>query len=70
MKNKTNKDIEKMSGKERMEKFKDLKMELVRANVSANRTSSKTKELKRAISRLLTMRINKTSKEGELKKTK
>lgn len=64
------KDIEKMSGKERMEKFKDLKMELVRANVSANRTSSKTKELKRAISRLLTMRINKTSKEGELKKTK
>jgi len=64
------KDIEKMSGKERMEKLKDLKMELVRANVSANRTSSKTKELKRAISRLLTMRINKTSKEGELKKTK
>lgn len=47
-------DLKKMSEKEMTEKIKDLKMELVKANVTANRTNAKTKELKRTISRLLT----------------
>ena len=48
------KDIEKMDQKTRKEKLKDLKMELVKANVAANRTNAKTKEIKRAIARLIT----------------
>jgi ribosomal protein L29 len=69
------KEIVKMSPKERSEKLKELKMELVRANVTANKTNAKTKELKRAISRILTYssmekyKVNKSSdKEGELRK--
>jgi len=53
-------DIRKMNDKERKDKLKDLKFELVKANVSANKTNSKAKEIKRAVSRLLTeMKINK-----------
>jgi len=66
-----NREVKKMGEKERTEKLKDLKMELVRANVTANKTNAKTKEIKRAISRLLTSKVNKTSAEkaeGELKK--
>ncbi len=61
------KDIQKMEKKERESKLSELKMELVKANVTANKTNAKTKEIKRAISRLLT--FNK-SKEEELKKNK
>lgn len=60
------KDIKDMSGKDRESKLKELKMELIRANVTANKTSAKTKEIKRAISRLIT--FNKSFKEGLLKK--
>jgi ribosomal protein L29 len=62
------KDVSKMSFKERQEKIRELKVELVKANVTANRTNAKTKEIKRAISRLLT--FNKTSKGEELNKHK
>ena len=48
------KDVANMEKKEREEKLKDLKMELIKANVTANRTNAKTKEIKRAISRLKT----------------
>lgn len=47
-------DIKKMDKKQREEKLKDLKFELTKANVTANKTNAKTKEIKRAISRLLT----------------
>lgn len=60
-----NKDIKKMSEKERQEKIIELKMELIKANVTANKTNAKTKEIKRAISRLIT--FDKSNKE-ELKK--
>jgi len=73
-----NKEIKKLGEKEAAEKLKDLKLELIRANVTANRTNAKTKEIKRAISRLLSLsrmkklelKINKTSikVEEELKK--
>ena len=58
------KDIAKMSDKERTEKLAELKMELIKANVTANKTNAKTKEIKRAISRLIT--FDKSNKE-ELK---
>ncbi len=50
------KDLVKMSEKEREEKLKDLKFELVKSNVAANKTNAKTKEIKRAIARILTMK--------------
>jgi ribosomal protein L29 len=60
------KEVSKMNKKDRDGKLKDLRMELIRANVAANKSNSKTKEIKRAISRLIT--FSKSSKEGELKK--
>lgn len=74
------KEVKKMSDTDKKEKLKDLKMELVRANVTANKTNAKTKEIKRTIARLLTTmnaqnkpenKINKTEArkaKGELKK--
>tara|TARA_Y100000310_G_C20631474_1_gene788878 strand:- start:688 stop:912 length:225 start_codon:yes stop_codon:yes gene_type:complete len=67
-------EINKMSDKERTEKTKELKLEIAKANVTANKASSDTKELKRALARLHTMekskgnKLNKSDKE-ELKKT-
>ncbi len=57
------KDAQKMSQKDRNEKLEELKLELVKANVTANRAKAKTKEIKRAISRLLT--INKSALIGK-----
>lgn len=55
------KDITKMSNKEIEEKIKELKMELVRNQVNANKGGKiKTREIKRTIARLLTFnRLNK-----------
>ena len=47
-------EVKKMDNKARELKLKDLKLELVKANVTANKTNAKTKEIKRAISRLFT----------------
>jgi len=55
-------DIRKMNKKNREEKLKELKLELIKANVTANKVSAKTKEIKRAIARLIT--INKSFKEA------
>jgi ribosomal protein L29 len=60
------KDIAKMSQKDREDKMKELRFELVKAGVTANKTNAKTKEIKRAISRLMT--LNKSSKEALNKK--
>lgn len=49
-----NSDVKKMSEKELKDKLKEIKLELTKANVTANKTNAKTKELKRAISRILT----------------
>ncbi len=48
------KDVAKMGDKEREEKLKDLRLELIKANVTANKTNAKTKEIKKAIARILT----------------
>ena len=60
------KDVAKMPEKERAEKLKELKMELVKAGVTANKSNAKTKEIKRAISRLIT--FSKSAKEELNKK--
>ncbi len=49
------KDIVKMDEKSRNDKLKDLKMELVKARISTNKASAKTKEIKRAIARIITI---------------
>ncbi|PIN90826.1 50S ribosomal protein L29 [Candidatus Pacearchaeota archaeon CG10_big_fil_rev_8_21_14_0_10_34_76] len=49
------KDIRKMDEKNRKERLKDLRMELTKANVTAHKTNAKTKEIKRAIARILTI---------------
>jgi len=59
------KDVAKMAKEERTSKIKELRLELIKANVTANKTNAKTKEIKRAISRLITFN---TSKKEELKK--
>lgn len=61
-----NKDVIKMSKEDRTSKLKDLKLELIKANVTANKAKSKTKELKRAVARILT--FNTASKEVANKK--
>jgi len=48
------KDISKMSKEEKELKLKELKLELIKSGVTANKQNAKTKEIKRAISRLLT----------------
>jgi len=49
-----NSDVKKMKKEEVETKLKDLRLELVKASVTANKQNAKTKEIKRAISRLLT----------------
>ncbi len=55
------KDISKISEKERQEKLKDLKMEIIKNKVASKSGKIKTKEIKKAIARLLTFnRLNKS----------
>jgi len=57
------KDIGKMSDKEKVEKLKELKMELTRANVAANKTGKiKIKEIRRTIAKILTFKAKKLEK--------
>jgi ribosomal protein L29 len=48
------KDVIKLNPEEVKSKIKDLQMELIKANVTANKQNAKTKEIKKAIARLLT----------------
>jgi ribosomal protein L29 len=59
------KDVAKMTDADKKTKLSELKMELIKANLAANKQNAKTKEIKRAISRLLTL-----SKHKNLPKTK
>ena len=52
-------DVKKMDEKTRIEKMKELRFELVKASVTSNRANSKTKEIKKAISRLITFNKSK-----------
>ncbi len=52
------KDIREMKKQEKEKKLKELKLELIksRAKASSQGTSSKTREIKKAIARLLTIK--------------
>ena len=43
------KDISKMKKEERLSKMKELRLELIRSGVTANKQNAKTKEIKKAI---------------------
>ena len=51
-----NKEIKSMNKKDLEEKLKDLKFQLTKSAVTANKTTAKTAEIKRTIARLLTMK--------------
>lgn len=55
------KDVKKMSSEERKKKLEELKIELVKARANASKAgSSKVREIKRLVARLLTTeKINK-----------
>jgi len=56
-----NSDIVKMKKEEIDTKLSELRMESVKASVTANKQNAKTKEIKRAIARLLTFNRSKDS---------
>ena len=58
------KDIEKMSEKERQEKIKELNLELIK-NKASNKSKLQTREIKKAIARLLTFNRLKSLEENQ-----
>ena len=59
------KDIQKMSKEDREKKLKELELELIKSKVNASKIgSSKTREIKKIIARMLTL----NPKNKELKK--
>lgn len=56
------KDVIKMDAKDRQAKIQELKFSLVKSQVTAHKATSKTKEIKRALARLLT--FNNSAKEA------
>lgn len=62
-------DIEKMSEKERQEKLRDLKMELIKNKITG-KGKVKIKEIKKAIARLLTFNRLKSNVNKSIGKTK
>jgi len=57
------KDIKKMDKKELESKLRDLRFELIKASVTSQKQNAKTKEIKKAISRILTFTISKGGSE-------
>ncbi len=50
------KDIQKMSKEEREKKIKELKLELIKSKISSSKTgSSRIREIKKIIARILTL---------------
>ncbi len=60
------KDALKMDSKERASKIQELQLSLSKSQVTAHKATAKTKEIKRALARLLT--INNSPKEALSKK--
>ena len=55
------KDIIKMNDEDLKGRIAELKLELIKANVAGNKTNAKTKEIKKAISRINTViKLNKS----------
>ncbi|MDO8563722.1 MAG: 50S ribosomal protein L29 [Nanoarchaeota archaeon] len=62
------KDAVKMSKEDREAKLKELKMELIRSNVTAQKSNAKTRQIKRSIARLHTITNSNKSNSEVLKK--
>ena len=61
------KDIKKMNSDEKMKKIEELKFELVKSKTNASKSgTSKAKEIKRTIARILTLNLEDKSN-GEIK---
>ena len=59
------KDLEKMSGSERNKKLEEMKYELVKARTSAAKSgTSKAKEIKKIIARILTLNTKESKNSG------
>ena len=64
------KDIQKMNAQEREKKLKELRLELVKSKVNASKTgSSKIREIKKIIARILTFNTLENKKLKVLNKT-
>ncbi len=63
-----NSEVVKMNAGARNEKLEELRRELVKANVTAHKTNAKTKEIKKAIARILSFSSTEAKTPGELKK--
>lgn len=61
------KDIKNMSKEDREKKMKELKMELVKSRAGNSKTGSRTREIKKIIARMFTLKSKeeKSSKEVE-----
>ncbi len=63
------KDIINLSKEDKEKKLKELKLELVKAKISASKAgTSKVKEIKKTIARILTFNKSKEKSKEELKK--
>jgi ribosomal protein L29 len=58
-------DLRKINSKELKEKLKDLKLELIKSQVTANKTNAKTKEIKRAVARIMTLNESRKREVGK-----
>ncbi len=61
------KEVSKMNVADKKKKLAELKFELTKANVTANKTNAKTKEIKKAIARILTSNSLERKKGGSNK---
>jgi len=55
------KDIKGMKKEDKIIKLNELKLELIKGSLTANKQNAKTKEIKRTIARLMTLRELKDS---------
>jgi len=65
------KDIQKMGKEERMKKIEELKFELIKAKTHASKTgTSKAKEIKKTIARILTLNNTENKNSGKVENHK
>jgi len=61
------KELQKLSETEKEKKLKELKLELIKSKASAQKTGSKTREIKKIIARILTLNASKKTEGVENK---
>jgi len=61
------KELQKLSETEKEKKLKELKLELIKSKASAQKTGSKTREIKKIIASILTLNASKKTEGVENK---